>query len=146
SISSSTPWTRINPLNRPDLGEGNVFTPQVAFKFPPSSSPSTGGPCTLALSFPANYEIVDSSVQAGGQPLPLNFYALDGPAAGSLVGTARLPTFLPDQKTREVVRVVVNSFTCREVQSFRIELGALGELGFVNDNEAGNGLFLEYGC
>ncbi|KAK3995059.1 hypothetical protein QBC44DRAFT_32477 [Cladorrhinum sp. PSN332] len=144
SLPSLSPVASINPLNRPDLGLENVHKPEIAFIISEESLATHKGPCALTASFPKDYEIVDTSVAAGGQPLPLNFFALDGPANGSLVGTTRLPTFLPNQRTKEDVKVVINSFACRHYQAFRIELGGIGEVGFVSDRV--NGLYLEYGC
>ncbi|KAK4224865.1 hypothetical protein QBC38DRAFT_484441 [Podospora fimiseda] len=137
--SGGSPYN-INPVNRPQFG--SFITPEIGFVIP-EGTPATG-PCSLIAAFPKNYEVVDTSVGNGGQPLLLNFFALDGPASGSLVGTTRLPTFLPSQKTKEDVEIVINSFACRPYQAFRIELGETGEVGFLTGEEGG--LFLEYGC
>ncbi|EAQ85882.1 predicted protein [Chaetomium globosum CBS 148.51] len=87
----STP--RLNLLNRPDLGL--LSTQTLTFDLPTTTPNSTTlpGPCTLRAVFPPHWTITDSSVQAGGPPLAVDVYAVDGPAAGALVGTARGPCY-----------------------------------------------------
>lgn len=106
---------------------------------PPSSSPATVsfsvpggvvGPCSLVASLPAGYPISTS-----GNP-QLNFIALDGPATGSIVGTATLAA--GEFRT-------INSFSCRPSMGFRLEIaGVEGSVRFEQTEHAG--LFLTYNC
>ncbi|KAI0885516.1 uncharacterized protein GGS22DRAFT_161119 [Annulohypoxylon maeteangense] len=97
----------------------------VTFQIPPNSV----GPCSLIATFPADYPITST-----GSDL-VNVTAIDGPAAGSLVGTLR---FRPGTKT------FINSFACRDVMTYELAI-ALGE-GEVKFSEIqGAGLFMDVG-
>ncbi|KAK0670470.1 hypothetical protein QBC41DRAFT_317817 [Cercophora samala] len=128
-----------NVIYRPDMIHVHRNT-NVSFIVPPNAS----GPCTLVGDFPANFDIYDSSVQAGGQPLQVNIFDIDGPTHGSLLGTTQFPVAGPDQKTKEASKRTINSFACREKMDFRFEAAELGTVEFMQTNDAG--IFLEYGC
>lgn len=106
---------------------------------PPSSSPAevsfaipdnVVGPCSLTVKFPAGYPISQT-----GQS-QLNFIALDGPATGSIVGTA---TLTPGGSA------TINSFSCRPSIGFRLEIA--GEQGSVRYKQTTSaGLFMTYNC
>lgn len=92
-------------------------------------------------------------MQKGGEPLAVNVFAVDGPAAGALVGVARFASPDPAQNGPEGADgrvVVVNSFACRESMTYRFELAGVGEIGFVNGLDEGlgvnGGLEIVYGC
>ena len=165
----STP--RLNLLNRPDLGLFSTQTLTFTLPNPSSSSnnnnnnnnnsnntslPSPNpspipGPCTLRAVFPPHWEVTDTSIQSGGAPLAVNVYAVDGPAAGALVGTVRFAAADKGDGSagRERV-VVVNSFACRARMVYRFELVGVGEVGFVNGFDEGlgveGGLEMAVGC
>ncbi|KAK3296885.1 uncharacterized protein B0H64DRAFT_440378 [Chaetomium fimeti] len=151
----STP--RLNLLNRPDLGitttQTLTFTLPVPDNTPAdinNNTPLPGGPCTLRAVFPPHWEVIDTSAQAGGAPLAVDVYAVDGPAAGALVGTVSFAVDAGgDDMGRERV-VVVNSFACRERMAYRFELAGVGEVGFVNGFDEGlgveGGLEMVVGC
>ncbi|KAK4113637.1 hypothetical protein N656DRAFT_797495 [Canariomyces notabilis] len=132
------PFTaRINVFNRPDLQLKSTQT--VSFSLPPEAHS-----CTLRVRFPPHWEVYDSSVEAGGPPLPMSIYAVDGPAAGALVGYARFAELpIGGEPT------VINSFTCRETMTFRFELGGSGEVGFVTGDDPAlgrGGIEMAWGC
>ncbi|EON95599.1 hypothetical protein UCRPA7_8913 [Phaeoacremonium minimum UCRPA7] len=89
------------------------------------------GPCSLVYQFP-----VGTPITTTGNPA-LNIKALDGPATGSIVGTA---TFVADGQLH-----TINSFACRTTMGF--ELSIAGEAGSVNFSEVqGTGLWMTYNC
>ncbi len=69
----------------------------------------------------------------------MNVFALDGPAPGALVGTAKLGAEHAWEQDSERT-VVINSFACRDEMQFRFELAGVGEVGFVNGWDAGLGV------
>ncbi|KAH6641615.1 hypothetical protein F5144DRAFT_139970 [Chaetomium tenue] len=143
----STP--RLNLLNRPDLGL--LSTQTLTFILPaPSPGTSLPGPCTLRAVFPPHWAITDSSVQAGGPPLAVNVYAVDGPAAGALVGTSRFAAEAGSGAGAAERVVVVNSFACRPRMTYRFELAGTGQVAFVNGLDQGlgveGGLEMAVGC
>ncbi|KAK4151802.1 hypothetical protein C8A00DRAFT_45034 [Chaetomidium leptoderma] len=139
---------RLNLVNRPDLG---VTTTQTLLFTLPSTAPGTPlpGPCTLRAVFPPHWEVIDTSVQKGGEPLAVNVFAVDGPAAGALVGVVRFGSSSSSAGNGERV-VTVNSFACRERMAYRFELAGVGEVGFVNGLDQGlgveGGLEMAWGC
>ncbi|XXH03888.1 hypothetical protein Hte_010296 [Hypoxylon texense] len=99
----------------------------VTFQIPPDSA----GPCQLVAKFPAGYPVVST-----GDDL-VDVRAVDGPAAGALVGSLR---FRPGATT------VVNSFACRDVMSYELALANPEGDGEVRFSEIqGAGLFMEVG-
>ncbi|KAK1770948.1 hypothetical protein QBC33DRAFT_511752 [Phialemonium atrogriseum] len=110
---------------------------------PPSSQPATvsfsipagaRGPCSLVLAFPAGYPVATTGSSQ------VDVVALDGPAAGAVVGTVALAS-LPGEA---IVRTV-NSFSCRPELSFRLQIaGAEGSVAFTEVE--GAGLFVTYDC
>jgi hypothetical protein len=142
----STP--RLNLLNRPDLSPPLTQTQTVVFALPSPAS-SLPGPCTLRAVFPPHWEVFDSSVQAGGEPLAVNVIAADGPAEGALVGVVKFAGSGAGEEGEERV-VTVNSFACRERMAYRFELAGVGEVGFVNGFDQGlgveGGLEMGWGC
>ena len=100
------------------------------------------------VSFFWHREIIDTRLQSLGEPLSVNVYAVDGPAAGALVGSVRFAD--KDRQQDEERVVVVNSFACRERMVYRFELAGVGEVGFVNGFDAGlgveGGVEMVYGC
>lgn len=113
---------------------------ELAFTLPSqssssSSSSSSSGPCTLML------DLTSSDAKVNGAAT-INVYALDGPSAGSLVGTTH---FAQGQKT------TVNSFACRQdPMCFRFEVADDGGTGngvsFLQGGTEGMGLNMQYGC
>lgn len=103
-------------------------TSQTLVFSPPASAP---GPCTLLATFPAGYPISSSGAAQ------VNVVAVDGPAAGSLVGTV---TFAAGE------RQTINSFACRGEMTFRLEMAGpgSGSVQFAQGEEAG--VVLTYGC
>ncbi|KAK4206147.1 hypothetical protein QBC37DRAFT_267188, partial [Rhypophila decipiens] len=89
------------------------------------------GPCSLMLSLPDG-----CSVTGGAQ---INVYALDGPAAGDLVGT----TIFSEGMTK----VTINSFACREQMCFGLEVASAADGTRVEFVEGGGvGLSMTYDC
>ncbi|KAI1762887.1 hypothetical protein GGR53DRAFT_398724 [Hypoxylon sp. FL1150] len=99
----------------------------VSFGIPANSV----GPCQLVAKFPAGYPIIST-----GSDL-VNVRAVDGPAAGALVG---------DLRFRAGTTTVINSFACRDVMSFELSLAEPTEGSRVSFSQIkGAGLFLEVG-
>ncbi|KAK4207819.1 hypothetical protein QBC37DRAFT_254245, partial [Rhypophila decipiens] len=89
------------------------------------------GPCSLMLSLPDG-----CSVTGGAQ---INVYALDGPAAGDLVGTTVF--------TEGVSKVTINSFACRDQMCFGLEVASAADGTGVEFVEGGGvGLSMTYDC
>ncbi|KXX73680.1 hypothetical protein MMYC01_209731 [Madurella mycetomatis] len=132
----------INVLNRPDLQL--VTTQTITFALPREAL-AGGGPCALRARFPTHWEVYDSSVEAGGPPLAVDIFDVDGPAAGALVGSVRFAAL-------EVggAAATINSFACRETMTYRFELAGVGEVGFVNGEDTGlgvdGGVEMVWGC
>ncbi|GAB1315043.1 hypothetical protein MFIFM68171_05253 [Madurella fahalii] len=122
----------INLLNRPDLQLAATQTIRFAL---PREALAGSGPCALRARFPAHWEVYDSSVEAGGAPLAVDIFDVDGPAAGALVGSVRFAAV-------EVggAAATINSFACRESMAYRLVLAGVGEVGFVNGEDRGLGL------
>ncbi|KAI1211667.1 uncharacterized protein F4807DRAFT_397892 [Annulohypoxylon truncatum] len=97
----------------------------VSFEIPAGSV----GPCALVATFPAGYPITST-----GSDL-VNVTALDGPAAGSLVGALRF---------RAGTTTVINSFACADVMSYELAI-AQGEGEVAFSEVQGAGLFMEVG-
>jgi hypothetical protein len=92
------------------------------------------GPCSLIATFPAGYHI---SSTGNAQ---VNVYDVNGPAAGSLVGTI---TFASDPYNPKVN--TINSFACRPNMKYRLALaGTQGSVDFANGN--GAGVAMTYNC
>ncbi|KAI0134634.1 hypothetical protein BJ170DRAFT_679516 [Xylariales sp. AK1849] len=109
----------------------NTVSPAVTFQIPPSSV----GPCTLVAKFPAGYPI-----QSSGYDL-VNVRATNGDAAGAVVGTLR---FVSAPSTATFT--VVNSFACRDVMGYQLEIASQEQEGWVAFSEIqGAGLFMEVG-
>jgi len=103
----------------------------ISFEIPPGAS----GPCSLVTQFPAGYPIA-----ATGNPL-VNFVALDGPAAGAVVGTTTLG---PNPWNADGL-TTINSFDCSAVLSFQMEI-AEGEGSVAFHEVEGAGIMMTYGC
>lgn len=156
---------RINLVKQPDQDSTNQT---VSFFMPRSVDPSAL--CTLRARFPPHWEVYDSQLEAGGQPLTVAVYAVvsptvpiryttgdgpgltmndqDGPVAGKLLGKAQFAG--GDQDTARVVGVFGN-VRCQEKMTYRLEIAeGTGELGFVNGLDKGlkvsGGLEMEYSC
>ncbi|KAI2469480.1 hypothetical protein F4781DRAFT_217406 [Annulohypoxylon bovei var. microspora] len=97
----------------------------ATFEIPPNSV----GPCTLVATFPAGYPITST-----GSDL-VNVTAVDGPAAGSLVGALRF---------RAGGKTFVNSFACRDVMTYELAI-ALGDGEVAFSEVQGAGLFMDVG-
>ena len=111
----------------------NTTTPaRVTFAVPEDAA----GPCNLVAGFPKDSESSRNLVTTGGSQ-QLNVFAEDGPAAGSLVGTA---TFAADG-----ARHTINSFECRPQLAFRFEIaGRRGSVRFTQLEDAG--LSMNFAC
>ncbi|KAI1104765.1 hypothetical protein F4804DRAFT_306260 [Jackrogersella minutella] len=97
----------------------------ISFQIPPNSV----GPCTLIAKFPDGYPITST-----GSDL-VNVTALDGPAAGSLVGALRF---------RAGGKTYVNSFACADVMTYELAIAqGQGEVKF--SEIQGAGLFMDVG-
>jgi hypothetical protein len=97
--------------------------------YPPAGSP---GPCSLVAKFPAGYAGISNT----GYSL-VNVFSIGGPAPGALVGTLRFRS-----SPSEPTYVTVNSFSCRQTMSYRLEI-ADGNVGSVAFSEVpGAGLFM----
>ncbi|KAL2132210.1 hypothetical protein VTI74DRAFT_4097 [Chaetomium olivicolor] len=116
SISSSQSQRRqSSPASLPPL--------EIGFSLPQGTSTSGSGPCTLML------DLTSPDAKVSGGPATINVFALDGPAAGALVGTVRF---------KRGARGTVNSFACRDQEMcYRLEL-ADGD-GNGNDGNGGGG-------
>ncbi|KAK4038192.1 hypothetical protein C8A01DRAFT_37894 [Parachaetomium inaequale] len=137
------PKKRPQPPNTEKKRDSNPPPPvEIAFALPANSSSTQSasgdsGPCTLFL------DLSSPAAQVSGAAT-VNVYALDGPAAGSLVGTTRFAA-------GEVA--TVDSFACREEEMcFRLEVadddngdGTTG-VGFLQGDGEGMGLGMRYGC
>ncbi|KAH6840810.1 hypothetical protein B0I37DRAFT_385212 [Chaetomium sp. MPI-CAGE-AT-0009] len=134
--------------NRPNLNLTRTQT--LTFTLSNNNTVPGPGPCTLRAVFPPNWNILDTSVQAGGQPLAVNVYAVGGPAPGALVGTSRFAAAPGGYVGAGGNRVVVvNSFACRATMAYRFELAGVGELGFLNGfdrRRMRGGLEMAVGC
>ncbi|KAH6652904.1 hypothetical protein BKA67DRAFT_659563 [Truncatella angustata] len=110
----------------------SASSPFASFLIPPNSV----GPCTLVAKFPAGYP-----VSTAGNPL-VDFVDVNGPAAGSVVGTAHLQSS-PTQATK----TFINSFACRDVMAYQLKLAPQeGSNEWVAFQEIqGVGLFMEVG-
>ncbi|AEO63450.1 uncharacterized protein THITE_2169463 [Thermothielavioides terrestris NRRL 8126] len=136
---------RLDLINRPDLS--TITTQTLTFNLPSSSST---GPCTLRAHFPPHWEVYDSRVEAGGAPLVVNVFDVDGSGSGgsggsgALVGSVQFADADADANAAaERDRIVtVGSLACRESMSFRFELASdsIGEVGFVQGYDAGLGV------
>ncbi|KAM7203997.1 hypothetical protein V8F33_001968 [Rhypophila sp. PSN 637] len=99
---------------------------EVGFSIPSDAV----GPCSLMLSLPAG-----CSITGGAQ---INVYALDGPAAGDLVGTTIFT---------EGTKATINSFSCREQMCYGLEVASAADGTAVEFVEgAGVGLSMTYDC
>ncbi|OHE99110.1 hypothetical protein CORC01_05603 [Colletotrichum orchidophilum] len=116
--ASSTPGCRLvapTDLNFDvaDLRSGTVVTKVLTFPV----GPTTAGPCQLIGAFSQGFPVD----QGGDAFARLNVRALDGPSAGSLVGS-----FGPLEVENGVVvrdtEQVVNSFQCRESLAFEFSI------------------------
>lgn len=108
----------------------------------------THGTCSLIADFPAGNPIIDSGVEDGRSPLPINvvdFHSNEhGVKVGPVLGTFRIPSALPDKKTTKAVKLTIASFPCEWIRLFIPEVVAIGLVDFeLNDK---SGLFVEYGC
>jgi hypothetical protein len=105
--------------------------PAVSFNIPANSV----GPCSLVAKFPAGYPITSSGATL------VNVRATSGDAAGAIVGTLTFasspngPTF-----------TTINSFACKTVMSYQLELSNTEQAGEVSFQEIQDaGLFMEVG-
>ncbi|KAK1530892.1 uncharacterized protein CCOS01_05995 [Colletotrichum costaricense] len=96
-----------------DLRSGTVVTKVLTFPV----GPTTAGPCQLVGAFSQGFPID----QGGDAFARLNVRALDGPAAGSLVGSFGPLEVANDAVVKDTVQVV-NSFSCRESLSFEFAI------------------------
>ena len=89
------------------------------------------GPCSLMLSLPAA-----AQVQGGAQ---VDVTALDGPAAGALVGTTQ---FVSGEST------TINSFACRPQMCYSLGIsgGNQGIVEFLEGAGSGVGVVMTYDC
>lgn len=123
--------TLLSPLPSISLSKPSASSPSTSQTLtfsPPASAP---GPCTLLASFPAGYPIASTGATQ------VNVVAVDGPAAGSLVGTV---TFAAGE------RRTINSFACRGEMKFRLEMAGPGAGSVQFAQGGGAGVVLTYGC
>ena len=110
----------------------NVDVPQdLSFTVPSGAV----GPCSLAYSFPADFEIYGTKPQ-------LNVVDLNGPNPGSVIGT----TTLEAGKT-----VTITSSACRPIMKFRLVIAGdeAGEVTFLPPSRPGGqnaGLYVTHSC
>ncbi|OCL05013.1 hypothetical protein AOQ84DRAFT_271826, partial [Glonium stellatum] len=92
--------------------------------------------CTLEVDFPANYPITSSGNSQ------VYVYAVDGPSAGSQVGTV---TFASSPVA--ATKYVINSFTCATTMTYRMSIGSTtdaGSVAFADTKDAG--ITMTYNC
>lgn len=88
------------------------------------------GPCSLMIALPNG-----CSMSGGAQ---INVYALDGPAAGALVGTTIF---------EEGTAATINSFACRAQMCYGLEVASTADgTGVEFLQEQGVGLSMTYDC
>jgi hypothetical protein len=128
SRRACTTLTSPVPISLSKPSSSSPSTSQILTFSPPASA---AGPCSLLATFPAGYPIASSGATQ------VNVVAVDGPAAGALVGTV---TFVAGE------RRTINSFACRPEMKFRLELAGpgAGSVQFAQVN--GAGVVLTYGC
>ena len=113
----------INYVISQDDGAINKRDDLVAFSVPAGSNS-----CSLVANFPAGYPITSS-----GNDL-VYVYAVDGPAAGSQVGTVTF-TSNPNSPTE----AFINSFACQTTMTYRMSIAgtAAGSVAFADTQAAG---------
>ena len=113
----------INYIISQDAGATNKRDDTVAFSIPAGSNS-----CSFEVNFPAGYPITSSGNSQ------VYVYAVDGPSAGSQVGTV---TFKSDPNT--ATKVFINSFTCQTTMTYRMSIGETdaGSVAFADTAEAG---------
>jgi hypothetical protein len=113
----------INYVISQDAGATNKRDDTVTFSIPAGSNS-----CSLEVNFPAAYPITSSGNSQ------VYVYAVDGPSAGSQVGTV---TFKSDPNA--ATKVYINSFVCETTMTYRMSIGgtAAGSVAFADTAEAG---------
>jgi len=126
--------TRVFPIGTTSIhlakSGGSNTAQNIGFSIPANA----GGPCSLVATFPAGYPIAST-----GNP-QVNVIDLNGPAAGSIVGTV---TFASDPGAPTLR--TINSFACRPDMQYRLTLaGTAGTVDFAVGN--GAGVAMTYSC